>query len=424
MEHEQLSVQRLGECRFDSPLRVSHFIEDDELVLVDATSSHSGPRSTLSFENAGPRRRLYFDPARTRAAIVTCGGLCPGLNNVIQSVVRMLRLQYGVPSVLGVRYGYAGLVPDSPFPMQELSINDVDGIHNQGGTILGSSRGHQAVERMADTLQRREIDILFAVGGDGTLRGATLLAEELRRRGAPIAVAAIPKTIDNDIAYVSRTFGFSTAVTLATQALTGAHAEAKGAYNGVVVVKVMGRDSGFIACYSAIASSEVNFCLIPESKFRLFGPGGLLDVLRERLARKQHALIVVAEGAGQELFELAGERDASGNIRYGDIGQKLTAEIKNYFQQIGQPIALKYIDPSYTIRSVPAVPEDAVFCTMLSQNAVHGAMSGRTSFLAGFWNNYYTYVPLALLQGQRKRVEPDSYLWNIVRERTGQPELV
>jgi 6-phosphofructokinase 1 len=199
------------------------------------------------FEKAGPREKLFFDPRQTRAAIVTCGGLCPGLNNVIRSAFLELHHNYGVPEMLGLRYGYAGLNPAGGEPPLRLTPEIVDDIHEVGGTILGSSRGPQPSEVMVDFLVQAGINVLFCVGGDGTLRGARDIGEEARRRKLPIAVVGIPKTIDNDVMYITRTFGFSTATEKAREVLDCAHNEAKSVFNGVGLVKVMGRDAGFIA---------------------------------------------------------------------------------------------------------------------------------------------------------------------------------
>ena len=419
-------VTHLGECRFESPLRIPSFIQEGARVLLDADPELVRPALASaagadSFENAGPRRRIFFNPAETRVAIVTCGGLCPGLNNVIQGIVRTMHYQYGVRSIFGLRYGYEGLNEKHGHGLMPLSPETVHDIHQQGGTILGSSRGPQDVGRMVDFLSQNRLSILFTVGGDGTLRGAQAISEEITRRGLPIAVVGVPKTIDNDISYVYRSFGFTTAVALATQAIHGGHAEANGARNGIGLVKVMGRESGFIAAYATLASNEVNYAFIPEAKARLHGAGGFLEHLRTRLADRSHALILVAEGALPDLMGGPGVTDASGNIKHGDVGLFLKGEIETYLGEQGVPFSLKYIDPSYIIRSVPPSPEDAVFCLMLAQNAVHGAMAGKTGMLVGLWNSYFTYVPLALAVSKRKQV--DAYLWAMVREATGQPDF-
>ncbi|MCE9596946.1 MAG: ATP-dependent 6-phosphofructokinase [Spirochaetia bacterium] len=417
-------IESLGDCRFESPLRIPQFIKDGAKVLVDVELKTAQELAdSPAFDNAGPRRKIFFDPPNTTAAIVTCGGLCPGLNNVIQSLVRMLLQQYGIKNVLGVPYGFEGLIPEYGHSFIPLNAEAVDSIHQTGGSILGSSRGPQDCARMVDTLVKNNISMLFAIGGDGTLRGAEMLHQEIKKRGLPIAIAAIPKTIDNDIRFAHKTFGFATAVSVATGVIHAAHAEAKSAKNGIGLVKVMGRDSGYIAAYVALASNEVNVALIPEVEFALEGTGGLLPYLEERLKKKGHAVILVAEGAGQKYAQASGEKDASGNTKHGDIGLFLKNRIEEYLKERKFPSTLKYIDPSYIIRSVPASAEDAVFCIMLAQNAVHGAMCGKTGFVVGYWNSYYTYVPLVLATEKRKKVDPSGYLWTMVKEATGQPDF-
>ncbi len=428
MEYRDTTVSRLGACTIDTPLHIPQFIADDERVIVDVeynkvARAFAQNGSALSFENAGPRKKLFFDPSSTTAAIVTCGGLSPGLNNVIKSLVTELYQQYGVKKIFGIPYGYEGLNPAFGHTFVELTPESVDDIHKKGGSILGSSRGKQDIKVMVDTLVAHNISILFTIGGDGTLHGAQEMHEEIQRRGLRISIAGIPKTIDNDINFVDRTFGFSTAVSLAEMAIQSAHTEAVGARNGIGLVKVMGRDSGFIAAYTALASNVANYVLIREVPFSLDGEKGLLSHLHQRLLKKGHAVILVAEGAGQEFFEQSGEKDASGNIKYGDIGLYLRDRIKDYFAKIKFHTNLKYIDPSYIIRSMPASADDAVFCIMLAQNAVHGAMSGRSGFLVGRWNNYYTFIPIPIAIAARKTIPPDGYLWSIVREATGQPEF-
>lgn len=271
---------------------------------------------------------------------------------------------------------------------------------------------------MVDYLKELGVGILFAIGGDGTLRGAQKIGEEAARRGAKHSVIGVPKTIDNDISFVQRTFGFETAVTEARVATNAANAEAEASRNGIGLVKLMGRDSGFIAAYSALVNNHVNFCLVPEVPFTL---ESFLSVLHQRLERRGHALIVVAEGAGQDLMVKSRERDASGNVKYGDIGVFLRDAITKYFRQIGTDVTLKYIDPSYTIRSVPATPHDSAFCLLLGQSAVHAGLSGRTNMVVSFWNHQFTHVPIALAVSARKQIDPQDALWSNVVTSTGQP---
>ena len=416
------SILRLGEGRLPSRMAGVRFIADHERVLYHATLGdlnasleRGGPPPSM--EAAGPRDRLFFDPATLACGIVTCGGLCPGLNDVIRAIVLSLHHHYGVKTVFGFRYGYAGLSRSGEPPMP-LTADSVARINELGGTVLGTSRGPQDPEEMVATLRERRVGILFAIGGDGTLRGAQAISDAAARGGHSLSVIGVPKTIDNDISFVRRTFGFETAVTEARRATYAANSEAEAAPNGIGLVKLMGRDSGFIAAYSVLANSQVNFCLIPEVPFTL---EGLLRALRERLERRGHAVIVVAEGAGQDVAGPSGERDASGNIKYGDIGMVLRDRIKAHFKQAGVAISLKYIDPSYSIRSVPATPHDAAFCLLLGQHAVHAGMSGRTNMVVSFWNHQFTHVPVALAVSARKKVDPEGALWSSVLASTGQP---
>jgi 6-phosphofructokinase 1 len=271
---------------------------------------------------------------------------------------------------------------------------------------------------MVDTLERMKIGVLFTIGGDGTLRGALAISEEVKRRGLKIAVVGIPKTIDNDISYVQMSFGFETAVSEARRVTYAAHSEAEGARNGIGLVKLMGRESGFIAAYAALTDTQVNFCLVPEVPFRL---ETLLRALQERLERRGHAVIVVAEGAGQDLVEGTGEKDASGNLRFGDIGLFLRDQIRTSFSRLGTAVNLRYIDPSYTIRSQPASARDSAYCVLLGHNAVHAAMAGRTEMAVSFWRNEFTHVPIPMAVSQRKKIDPDGFMWSSVVSSTGQP---
>ncbi len=419
-----LEIDRLGAADVESPLAGigAHFTEDDERINV-YSHSHSLQKLAAegldgpSFEMAGARSRIYFDPAQLKCGIVTCGGLCPGLNDVIRTVALGLLWQYGVKKVYGFRYGYAGLSASPPENPVELTPEMVDEIHLRGGDILGSSRGQQDCDEMIDTLEKMGIGLLFVVGGDGTLRGAGELAQAIKRRGAKISIVGIPKTIDNDISGIEQSFGFSTAVEAARVAVQGAHNEAKGAYNGIGLVKLMGRDSGFIAAYATLANSDVNFCFIPETELVLEGEGGLLRSLEKRLQAKHHAVIVVAEGVGEKV---AASKDASGNVVREDIGLLLKRRIVEYFADKGKKVSLKYIDPSYMIRSLPADANDSAFCLMLGQNAVHAGMTGRTNMVIGYWNQYFVHVPIELTTVKRKKVDPEGHLWQTVLDTTGQ----
>ena len=427
-ELPDLTIERLGPARVDSPLipRGYRFIEDDERVLVYAHSeslkAFPDPARMPMFERAGPRRKIFFDPPNLNCGIVTCGGLCPGLNDVIRTIPLSLVGQYGVKNVFGFRYGYAGLSSKAPKPPLLLTPDLVSDIHLKGGDILSSSRGPQDIDEMIDTLVRMEIGVLFTLGGDGTLHGSRQLAAATKRRGLEISIIGVPKTIDNDISGIEQSFGFSTAIEATRSAICSAHEEAKGAWNGVGLVKLMGRDSGFIAAYATLANSDVNFCLIPEVPLVLEGEDGFLRALEKRLDAKHHAVIVVAEGVGSYLTQKEGaaRTDASGNILRNDIGLLLKDKITAYFKERTKPVALKYIDPSYMIRSLPADSNDSAFCLMLGQNAVHAALSGRTDMVVGYWNQHFVHVPTKLTVLKRKKVDPNGFLWQTVLETTGQ----
>jgi 6-phosphofructokinase 1 len=433
MDAKIASVERLGTALVDSPIRSrdadpehpSVFVKDSEYVPLHITVDLARTREgNVLFEKAGPREKLFFDPAKSRAAVVTCGGLCPGLNNVIRSLVLCLHYHYGVERVMGIRYGYHGMNPSHGFPPIDLDPELVSDIHEAGGTIIGTSRGPEDPKTMLEFLKSRGVNMLFPVGGDGTQRGALAVYEEASRQGYPLAVVGVPKTIDNDIQYVTRTFGYTTSVDAARAIIDVAHTEARAVLNGIGLVKVMGRDSGFIAAGAALASGEVNYCLIPEQEFELDGPKGLLAVLEARLERKRHAVIVVAEGAGQHLIPKCDQKkDASGNVLHSDIGVFLKDRFTGHFKSQGKPVNVRYIDPSYAIRGLAANTEDATLCDMLARNAAHAAMAGRTGLIIGMVHNRMVHVPVKMATEGRKKVELEGMLWKAVLAGTGQPAL-
>ena len=438
MKYEDIEtrIPTLGRAGIPSPAKRDpntsineSFVADDEGVMIDVTlngfmdamkAGTPGPH----FELAGPRENIYFDPSKLRCGIVTCGGLCPGLNDIIRAVVLELYFGYGVANIYGFRYGLQGFIPSYGHDIVELAPKFVANILDRGGSILGSSRGPQDIDEIVDSLERLNIGILFMVGGDGTLRAAARISDTILARGLKISVVGIPKTIDNDIYMVARSFGFDTAVDVASNAIKSAHNEALGYPDGIGLIKLMGRYSGFIAATAVLAQQDVNFVLIPEVDFDFDGPKGLLASLEKRLEERRHAVIVVAEGAGQKYFqENLNERDESGNVRLKDIGIYLKDVLTTYFEQKNIDISLKYIDPSYTIRSLPANANDHVFCSFLGRDAVHAGMAGKTKVLIGYWNYSFVHIPMEASSVKRKQVDPNGKLWRSVLDATGQGSL-
>ena len=429
-----LMVPTLGEPRYDSPLADfiadrqtnEHYVsEDDRVILHDTVQQLSGlglpPEQVPSFEPGGPRRRLFFAPGATKVGVVTCGGLCPGLNDVIRGLVMEFAEHYRISEVTGFRSGYAGLVDGGPEPIR-LTPEVVHGINRQGGTMLGTSRGAQDPDAMVDRLVALGIDLLFVIGGDGSMRGAAKISDAVRRRGETIGVIGIPKTIDNDIPFIGQSFGFQTAFTVAAQSIAAAQVEAQSAINGVGLVQLMGRHAGFIACYAALANHHADFVLIPEVPFALDGESGFLAALERRVADRGSAVVVVAEGAGQDLMtdEQTGT-DASGNRKLGDIGRFLEAAIIEHYSSIRRELTLKYLKPGYSIRSVPAKAHDSVYCVRLAQAAAHAGMAGRTDMVVGRRHNRFVHVPIDIVVSARNEVAPDGDLWLSVLESTAQP---
>jgi len=437
MDPADLAVKSLGPCRIDSPLKALvenrvttvHYVAEGDRVLFHDTlglvaAAGLPPDQLPAFEPAGPRTKIFFEPAKLRAGIVTCGGLCPGINDVIRGIVMELSFHYGVQKIHGFRNGFQGFISKYRHDVLDLTPDLVSEIDETGGTVLGTSRGNQDPGEIVDCLEQMNIRVLFVIGGDGTLRGAMAIARVIAERGLAIAVVGVPKTIDNDIPYLDQSFGFQSAFAEATRSIRAAHVEAKAMPNGVGLVKLMGRHSGFIACYAALAEPDANYVLIPEVPFVVDGPGGLLEHLLDRVRQRGHAVIVVAEGAGQELCgEGSGNRDASGNLRLDDIGFFLRDRIARHFAASGTELNLKYIDPSYNIRSVAANAYDSVYCLRLAHNAVHAALAGRTECVVGRWHGRFVHIPMPLAVSHRNVVAPDGDLWLAVLEATGQPRV-
>jgi len=432
---DDVRIDILGRCLLPSPVaahlgaRSMHFVgAADKVMLDDALSGQGSARGDLAarpaFEIAGPRDKIFFDPRTVRCGIVTCGGLAPGLNNVVRGIVLELWSGYGVRQIFGFRFGYEGLIARHGHVPLRLTPESVAHIHHEGGTVLGTSRGSQDAAELVDNLEANGIGILFVIGGDGTMNGAIRMSAEIARRGLRIGVIGVPKTIDNDIPFIDRSFGFVSAYSAAVDVIRSARVEAMAARDGIGLVKLMGRHSGFLACQAALASTEADLVLIPEVPTALHGDTGAFAFVERVLAQKGNAVIVVAEGAAQEHIEdpVPGEaRDKSGNARLKDVGVFLRDRLATHLGQRGREPTIKYIDPSYAIRSIPACPSDSIYCWNMARNAVHAGMAGNTAMLIGRWHGRFVHVPIALATRQRCHVDPDGDLWMSVIEATGQP---
>ena len=420
-----IPVDTLGEATHESPLKgqINRFYNREAVACDDRTKDLEKLESINDieyFELAGPREKLFFNPKEVTVGIVTCGGLCPGLNDVIRALTFCALESYGVKRVLGFKYGYEGLVAKYYHYPVELTTDNTDEIHEKGGTILKTSRGSQDTDDIIDTMVHYGVNILFTIGGDGTQRGARDIVEGVKKRNLPISVVGIPKTIDNDVSLIQRSFGFETAVEATWDIITNAHSEAKAFRNGVGLVRLMGRESGWIAASAALANSNVNFCLVPEVPFNLHGENGFLSHLKNRLRVKEHAVVVVAEGAGQELFDDNLGSNKSGNKNLRDIGLLLEDEIKNYFKAEKMEVNVKYFDPSYNIRSRRANANDSMYCLRLGSNAVHAAMAGKTNMIVGLHHDRLVHLPISMI-GERKVIDPQNWFWQTVVQATHQP---
>jgi 6-phosphofructokinase 1 len=415
---------------------IANFTDESLSVPISFVGTPSETSESERFLLSGPRQHVAYQASEVRAGIITCGGLCPGLNDVIRGVVNCLWRRYEVRKIFGFRYGYFGLTAlgVKEHPPLALTPESVRSIHRLGGSVLGSSRGAPDLNELIETIQTYQLNQLYCIGGDGTMRGATALARALKARNVEVSVVGVPKTIDNDIPYVERTFGFDTAIAISVEAVRAARAEASSGLRGVGLVKLMGRHAGFIAANTAISSREVDVVLVPEMPFTLGELSadvdapevGLLPYIRDVLKERGEAVIVVAEGVGQgqgHQPSLSATRgyDASGNSKLGDVGLALKRHLKSAFTAAGEPINLKYIDPSYMIRATPVSSADAIYCGQLAEDAVHAAMAGFTETLIGLWGGVGVLVPFSCLQRHEKRINLDGALWRNVLDATGQP---
>ena len=389
----------------------------------DFVASESDECNTCEFvpefcKRAGPRAVIYHKPEEVHAAIVNCGGLCPGINDVIRSVVTTLEVGYGVKNISGIRFGFSGFWREGAENIK-LTRKNTSGLQKQGGSVIGCGRGGGDVPKIVDSIERQGINMVFVIGGNGSHAGANASSDECAARGLKVSVVGIPKTIDNDILHIDKTFGFDTAVEEAQKAIRAAVTEAKSALNGVGVVKLMGRQSGFIAMNASLANGDVDVCLIPEVDFAMEGTSGVVRHIKNLLALQGHAVVVLAEGAGQEYVTSSGGTDKGGNPILGDIGKWFVKRLKAEMR-----CDVKYIDPTYMVRGITANAHDSIYCTVLGQNAVHGAFAGYTGISIGMVNTHAVFLPIPRLIERERLVDPDGRMWHRLLTSTGQPDFV
>ncbi len=378
-------------------------------------------RTAKRYMKAGPKKYIFFKKEDVCAALVTCGGLCPGLNVVIREIVMTLWWGYKVRNIWGVRWGYHGFYTAGD-NFIKLNPERVKDIHQLGGSILGAGRDVFDEKTILEAIVAHGINQLYVIGGDGTHKGIQRLANEIRKRKLKIALVGVPKTIDNDIQIIDYSFGFSSAVQAAVKAIESANVEANCAENGIGLVRVMGRDVGHIAMQASLASRDVNICLVPEFKFDIHGEHGLLKYLFDtRLKEKHHCVIVVAEGAALGVSDVKLVEEGK-DPRSVDIGKWLKGQIEAYAKEHNQSVILKYIDPSYMVRTVPANSVDRQFCSVLAQNAVHGAMAGFTNFTCGIIRGISVNLPISLVaEGEKNRIMYEDRGWQRLLASTNQP---
>jgi 6-phosphofructokinase 1 len=436
----------------NSSPRLSHLLKDGYAIIGDIVRKAGHAPVSRAYERAGPRPTLFFNPSRVRAGILTAGGLCPGLNNVIREITRTLINVYEVDKVLGLRNGLWGLHDDKEDDEIELTLDRVSAIGSMGGSILGAGRGGLNPDELplaVEGIRSRRLDMVFIIGGDGTHRAAEILSKALKDARIVCSVVCVPKTIDNDIDLIDHSFGFGTSVEEAVKSVQTAKVEGMGAPNGIGLVKLMGRNAGFIAAHAVLASGIVDCCLIPEVPIVMQGPKGVLTHLERTVKRKGYAVMVVAEGAGQaicatdpkaetlaaekspgELLDTTGaaaptdsrEVDKGGHKELLPIGKWLKTAVQSHFDRQRMEVNIKYIDPSYLIRSVPANANDALYCLLLGQNAAHAAMAGFSDVSVGLCNNRMVLLPVSAIVANSPRVmDPLGRTWERVVSSTGQP---
>lgn len=333
-----------------------------------------------------------------RVGVLTGGGDCPGLNAVIRAVVRKGVKEYGYEFV-GFRDGWRGPLEGNTMP---LGIEEVRGILPRGGTILGSSRTNpfkveHGVERIKANLAEAGVDALIAIGGEDTLGVATKLDD------LGVKVIGVPKTIDNDLSGTDFTFGFDTAVNIATEAVDRLHTTAES-HQRVLVVEVMGRHAGWIALHTGIAGGA-NVVLIPEQPFDIEKVCGYV---MSRFETNYAVIIVVAEGAvpmeGGAMTLVSGETDAFGHVRLGGIGERLADEIESRTGKEARAVVLGHVQRGGTPTAF-----DRWLATRFGLHAITAVHDGEFGTMMALRGTDIVRVPLIEGTGELKVVQPDQY---------------
>jgi len=418
-ELQHLSKRKAGD-NVESPLAHPDGHHDLQIWKDDSSWICSGPwvhaqdtppTEHLQFLRAGPRKSLYWDPKKTKAAIVNCGGLCPGLNSVIRELVMSLDM-YGCKDIYGIVGGYKGVM--EPEKWLKLTPKYVEEMHVKGGSFLVSDRGNPPHLDMAKMYQKHGINQVYIIGGDGTAKGAMQTYEQMLGprpgkgyKGVDLmqaidhgcSMCSIPKTIDNDIPVLDFTFGFHTAVAKAVEAIDTAYTEATCNANCMGLVKLMGRHAGFIAMYACIAARHVDLCLISEMDVDM---EEVKKYIAEKMKTQKYCTVVIAEGLGDTLIQ-GGGVDAGGNKTLADVGPWFKKQIEAHMKATGAPFTCKYIDPSYIIRAAPPDAFDSVYCSNLAQSAVHGCFAGYTGFCVGKYANHYAMLPIDEITSRKSR---------------------
>lgn len=333
-----------------------------------------------------------------RVGVLTGGGDCPGLNAVIRAVVRKGVNEHGFEFV-GFRDGWRGPLEGVTVP---LGIEQCRGILPRGGTILGSSRTNpfaveDGVERIRENLAAAGVDALVAIGGEDTLGVATRLAE------LGVAVVGVPKTIDNDLSGTDFTFGFDTAVNIATEAIDRLHTTAES-HHRVLVVEVMGRHAGWIALHSGIAGGA-SAVLIPEVPFDI---DAVCAHVETRFRSEYAPIIVVSEGAvpadGSEMTLSSGEKDAFGHVRLGGIGDRLAHEIEQRTGKEARAVVLGHIQRGGTPSAF-----DRWLATRFGLQAIDAVADGEFGVMVALRGTKIVRVPLQEGTAELKVVSPEEY---------------